>query len=74
MHHGGTADSNSCVLCLFANGHVDLPQTVPAVTAPVRWVLEAAPPARAIVTVDFTYLVSPSRAPPAPAFVPSVVA
>jgi Protein of unknown function (DUF2946) len=67
MHHGRTADSSSCVLCLFANGHVYLPQTAPAVSESVRVLLAVAPLTEPVVTVDFTYLISPSRAPPAPA-------
>lgn len=62
--HGGKASSNSCLLCLFAKGHVDSPRSVPFVTAPVQSTFESLPPMESIAVVDFTYLSSPSRAPP----------
>ncbi len=65
LHLKGKSASDNCVLCLFAKGQVDLPQSIaeaPATVAPLvtmRLRLES------IVLVDFTYLSSPSRAPPA---------
>jgi hypothetical protein len=73
MHHGGTADSSSCVLCLFANGHVDLPQSAPVISVSVRHLLDSAPVTESIVLAEFTYLASPSRALPAlPSLLPVV--
>jgi hypothetical protein len=74
LHHGGKAVSNSCILCLFANGHVDLPPLMPVVTAHVLSSFDSALRMETIVLVDFSYLSSPSRAPPALASLPSVVA
>ena len=74
LHHGGKAASDSCFLCLFVKGHVDLPQSVPVVTASVRSSFDPAPRMESIAMMDFTYLASPSRAPPALASLLSVVA
>ena len=74
LHHGGTGRSNSCVLCLFAYGHVDSPQSPLALADFVPSFTDSAPPAKSIVTVEFTYLLSPSRAPPALAALLSAVA
>ncbi|HVM46446.1 MAG TPA: hypothetical protein VMU04_00390 [Candidatus Acidoferrum sp.] len=65
LHHGGAADSNGCVLCLFAHGQVDSPASATVPAACVAAVLDLTPPAESIVLVDFTYLLFPSRAPPA---------
>ena len=74
LHHSGKAASNSCALCVFAKGHVDVPQSVPVVTASVRSAFDPAPLLESIGLVDFTYLARPSRAPPALASLLSVVA
>ncbi len=64
FHQNGKADANSCVLCLFAKGDVDLPPCavgdIPAVQSP----FEAAPRINSAVVLNFRYLVSRSRAPP----------
>jgi hypothetical protein len=62
--HGGKASSNSCLLCLFAKSQVDSPRSAPIVAAPVLPSFESSPPMESIAVVDFTYLSSPSRAPP----------
>jgi hypothetical protein len=74
LHHGGKAASDSCVLCLFAKGHVDSPEAAPVVTVSIRSSFDAAPRMESIAMVDFTYLASPSRAPPALPLLFSVVA
>jgi len=65
FHHGGKAASNSCVLCLLAQGHVVLHQSAPVVTASVRSSIDPAPEGESIAPADLAYLASPSRAPPA---------
>jgi len=74
LHHNGQSASNGCVLCLFANGHVDLPPLMPVFTAPALSSFDSALRVETTVLVDFSYLGSPSRAPPALASFPSVVA
>lgn len=73
LHHGGKA-TDTCVLCLFANGHVDLPDTGPMVTTSIRSSFTWAPQLESVALADFTYLSSRSRAPPALASILSVVA
>jgi len=63
--HSGKAASNSCLLCLFAKGQIDSPRSVPLVTAPVRSSFDSSPRMETVAVVDFRYLASPSRAPPA---------
>ena len=65
LHHTGKAAANSCVLCLFAKGQVDQPQTAPVLAGfvPAGFILTLR--AESTVLVDFSYLSSPSRAPPA---------
>ena len=65
LHPGGKAASNICVVCLFAKGQVDSPQVIPAVSACVWSWFDPAPRMESAPLVDFAYLVSPSRAPPA---------
>lgn len=67
FHHNGKPASNNCVLCLFAEGQVELPQSSPVTTTFVRAYFDPAPKTESITLVGFTYLASPSRAPPAPA-------
>ena len=65
LHHKGNAAPNSCVLCLFVKGLVDSPDSAPVPTEPVWSFFDSVPQIRSIAWVDFTYLVSLSRAPPA---------
>ena len=65
LHRSGKAASDSCVLCLFAKGQVDLPQSVLTVPESVRSSFDLTPRMESVALPDFTYLVSPSRAPPA---------
>jgi hypothetical protein len=65
LHHSGKAASSSCVLCVFAKGQLDLPQSVPVVTASIQSSLALAPRMDSIAFRDFPYLTCPSRAPPA---------
>ena len=74
LHQGGTADSGSCVLCLFAHGHADSPEAVLVTSAFVPTASDLPVPAVSAVKVDFTYLLSPSRAPPVLADLLPVVA
>lgn len=74
LHHNGNAASNNCVLCLFAKGHVDSPEPTPVLTPLVQPSFEPTPRQESIAFVDFTYLASPSRAPPASSSFLSVVA
>lgn len=74
LHHSGKAAADSCVLCLFAKGQVGLPQSAPVITTSVRSSFDLPPRMESIAMVDFTYLTSPSRAPPALASLLSVVA
>jgi len=64
LHHSGKAAPDNCVLCLFAKGQVDLPQSVAIVPASVQSSFDLPPRMESIASVDFTYLASPSRAPP----------
>ncbi len=65
LHQEGKAGPGGCVLCLFANGQVDSPESLPVATGIVASSFQAAPLVESILPVDFTYLLSPSRAPPA---------
>jgi hypothetical protein len=65
LHGSGKGASNGCLLCVFAKGHADLPQSAPVFTAAVLSAFNAALLMESIALVDFTYLASPSRAPPA---------
>jgi len=65
LHHGDKAASNNCVLCLFAKGQVDQPLATPVVAAFAPAIFLSAPQVESVVLVDFSYLSSPSRAPPA---------
>ena len=74
LHQSGKATPDNCVLCLFVKGHIDLSQSVAVLAAPVRVSFEPPPVMESIALVDFSYLASPSRAPPALASLPAVVA
>jgi len=74
LHPSGKEASNSCALCLFANGQVDLPQAVPIVTAYVGPSFELTPRIESIAMVGLMYLASLSRAPPVLTSFLSVVA
>lgn len=74
LHQQDKAGSTNCVLCLLAKGQVDLPQSVPAAASPVWSSFALVPLAEPTAMVDFTYLIAPSRAPPAFASPLSVVA
>ena len=74
FHKDGKAASNTCVLCLFAKGQVDSCDSAPLSTAPVRFLFIQAPLPESAPFVDFKYLSSPSRAPPACSALLSVVA
>lgn len=65
LHPAGKSGSNSCVVCLFAKGQVDAPPLAPVPSGVVWSRFESAPTTESTALVDSTYLVSPSRAPPA---------
>jgi hypothetical protein len=65
QHRDGKATSANCVLCLLANGHLDAPEAAPSITPALRPLIDSAPRCESIALVDFSYLTSPSRAPPA---------
>lgn len=73
FHDNSPSPSHPCMLCLFAKGHVDSPQTAPIVTAPTRPWFDARIQLISIPAVDFTYLAAPPRAPPALTSLLSVV-
>jgi hypothetical protein len=64
LHHSGNAASDQCALCLFANAHVDSPQSEPDAITTVQPLFDSQPRVESICVVDFTYLAAPSRAPP----------
>ncbi len=74
LHHSDKGASNSCVLCLFAKGQVDLPESLPAETGFVQSAFAAAPVTVSQAPVGFTYLASLSRGPPASASLRSAIA
>jgi len=65
FHHSDRSASNNCVLCLFAKGQVDSPESTPILSTPVQVAVFQSLPVESIVLVDFSYLSFPSRAPPA---------
>lgn len=65
QHSSGKATSSNCVLCLLANGQVDLADAGPGITTFVSPFIDSAPLHESIAMVDFSYLAFPSRAPPA---------
>ena len=74
LHQSGQAAPDNCILCLFVKGHVDLSQTMPVLAPPVLVTFDLPPQMQSIPLVDFSYLASPSRAPPVPASFPAAVA
>lgn len=64
LHHSGSAASGSCLLCLFVKGHVSFPETAAVTTTVFRKPFVSAPSVESVVLEGFTYLASPSRAPP----------
>jgi hypothetical protein len=72
-HHDGKATANPCVLCLFAKGQVDSPESTPILTEFVQSSFEPAPLMESVAKADVTYLAFPSRAPPASFSLLSVV-
>jgi hypothetical protein len=65
LHQGGKAASSNCFLCLLAKGQVDSPPSVSVVTARVWSIFQTAPQMESVALLDFTFLASSSRAPPA---------
>lgn len=73
-HHGGNPSSNSCALCLFAKGQVEMPDSTMVFLAAFRPSFDSAPPLETVSKIDLTYLAFPSRAPPAITFLSLAVA
>jgi hypothetical protein len=65
LHCNGNQASNTCIICLFAKGHLDAPPSVPIASPPVQTVFDSAPRIEYIILVDARYVLSPPRAPPA---------
>ena len=64
LHRSDKGVSNSCVLCLFAKGQIDMPEVLSAETGFVQSPFAAAPVTQSRAPVQFTYLASLSRGPP----------
>lgn len=64
LHCSGTQASNTCVICLFAKGHLDAPPAPPIASPPVQISFESAPRIESIILVDSRYALSPPRGPP----------
>lgn len=64
FHDGAKGASNTCLLCLFATGHVDLSDTMPVVATYVRQPVKRLLQTETTPLLNFRYLCSPSRAPP----------
>ena len=64
LHHDGAADVNSCVICLLAQGHVDLPDASTVLVTAVFYPLCGLLAASAGVPWSFDFLLPPGRAPP----------
>ncbi len=65
LHRSNKGASNSCVLCLLAKGQLDLPESLPAEIGFVHSAFAPPPVTESRAPVDFTYLASLSRGPPA---------
>ena len=74
FHPNGKDGANPCLACLLIKGQVKSADPVAVVAAAVIVLFQAAPKAQTAVLPDFTYLASPSRAPPALASLLPVVA
>ncbi len=74
FHSGEKAASNNCILCLFAKGQVDKPESEPRITTFVWSTFDSPQPMQSVALVDCRYFTSPSRAPPAFSLRPTVVA
>ena len=74
LHQNGAAASTTCVFCLLAKGQVESPELAPAITGPIIFAVVLAPFVEFSAPADVHYLSSPSRAPPAPLSLLSVLA
>lgn len=63
LHHD-SADASSCVICLLAQGQIDIPETSPVVATTVFHPLCGLLAASAGVPWSFDFLLPPGRAPP----------
>lgn len=64
LYHSGKQANAPCFICLLHKGHVDSSTPAPVIVGPRAaycWVMQAGP----VFTLDVTYLLAPSRAPPA---------
>ena len=74
FHSAGKTASSNCLLCLFAKGQVDLAESVPDLSPPVRRAFDPPRQIEPIVLPSFTYLASLGRAPPESGALLAVVA
>lgn len=65
LHCDGNQTSSTCIVCLFAKGHLDAPPSVPVASPPVKTSFYTAPRVDSLLLVDVRYVLSPPRAPPA---------
>jgi hypothetical protein len=63
-HHDSAADASSCVICLLAQGQIDLPEASPVVATTVFHPLCGLLAASAGVPCSLDFLLPPGRAPP----------
>ena len=64
LHHDGAVGASFCAVCLFANGHVELADVAPVLSASVLFVLCGSLAASAGVPWSVDSLLPPGRAPP----------
>jgi hypothetical protein len=64
LHHDRAADANFCVVCLLAQGQVELPNFAPVLIASVFFLLGGLLAAGAGVPWRINSLLPPGRAPP----------
>ena len=64
LHCDGKPASSTCLICLFAKGHLDVPPALPVPAPAIEISWDSSPPIESITMVDSRYLVSPPRAPP----------
>ena len=74
LHSDGNSSSSTCIICLFAKGHLDTSPATPVPSPAIEPAFNFTPRVESITLVDFRYLASPPRAPPAPAPLLTVLA
>jgi hypothetical protein len=64
LHNRGSANSSTCVLCLFAKGNIELPEGLLKVFSSIPCWSSWVPHSQAVALACPAYLVSSCRAPP----------